>query len=94
VQVGENLVYTCKIKSQANQNLKIALRIHYLKANARHSPRVFAVKDVKTRSEDVLQVSKKISFRPITTRAMYRGEHHVEIVVNGVARGKRSFLLQ
>ena len=94
VQVGENLVYTCKIKSQANQNLKIALRIHYLKANARHSPRVFAVKDVKARSGDVLQVSKKISFRPITTRAMYRGEHHVEIVVNGVARGKRSFLLQ
>ena len=94
VQVGENLIYTCKIKSQANQNLKIALRIHYLKANARHSPRVFAVKDVKTQSGDVLQVSKKISFRPITTRAMYRGEHHVEIVVNGVARGKRSFLLE
>ena len=94
VQVGENLIYACKIKSQANQNLKIALRVHYLKANASHSPRVFAVKDVKAQSGEVLQVSKKISFRPITTRTMYRGKHHVEVVVNGVARGKRSFVLE
>ncbi len=93
VRVGENLMYTCVIKSEANQNLKVALRVHYLKANASHSPRVFAVKDVQAQAGEELRVNKKISFRPITTRTMYRGEHHVEIVVNGVARGKRSFLL-
>ncbi len=93
VRVGENLIYTCDVKSLASQNLRVALRVHYLKANGSHSTRVFAVKDFKAKSGEVLRVNKKISFRPITTRTMYPGKHHVEIVVNGIARGKKPFTL-
>ena len=94
VLVGENLIYRCEIKSVAKQNLRVALRVHYLKANGGHSPRVFAVKDLKAQAGDVLKVDKKISFRPITTRTMYPGSHHVELVVNGVVRGKKTFELE
>jgi hypothetical protein len=38
--------------------------------------------------------AKKISFRPITTRTLYLGEHYVEIVVNGIVRGKKTFELR
>jgi len=93
VPVGENLNYQCTIKSNANQNLKIALRVYYLKANGSHTTRVFAVKDAKAASGEKFQINKKILFRPITTRTMYPGEHHVEIVVNGIARGKKTFSL-
>lgn len=93
VRVGEDLIYECNIKSKARQNLKIALRIYYLKANGSHSVRVFVIKDLQTQAGDVLDIRKKISFRPITTRTMYPGEHHVEIVVNGIARGKKTFEL-
>jgi hypothetical protein len=91
--VGENLYYQCSIRSNSSQNLRIALRIHFLKANGSHSSRVFAVKDLKAASGEQLQIDKKVSFRPITTRTMYPGEHHVEIVVNGVARGRKTFNL-
>ena len=94
VQVGDDLVYQCSIKSNAQQNLKIALRVYYLKANGSHSVRVFAVKDLQTKAGDVIDVRKKISFRPITTRTLYLGEHHVEIVVNGIVRGKKTFELR
>jgi len=94
VRVGENLIYECKIKSNAAQNLKIDLRVHYLKANGSRSARVFAVKDLQTKAGDVLSVRKKISFRPITTRTLYFGEHQVEILVNGIARGKKTFVLE
>lgn len=93
VRVDEDLIYECNIKSKVRQNLKIALRIYYLKANGSHSVRVFVIKDLQTQSGDVLDIRKKISFRPITTRTMYPGEHHVEIVVNGNARGKKTFEL-
>ncbi|MFT4714150.1 MAG: 3-methyladenine DNA glycosylase AlkC [Candidatus Azotimanducaceae bacterium] len=91
VAVGDNLNYQCLIRSNADQNLRIALRIHYLKANGSHSSRVFAVKDIKVASGKQLQIDKKVSFRPITTRALYQGAHHVEIVVNGIARGRKTF---
>lgn len=91
VDVGDNLNYQCTIWSNADQNLRIALRVHYLKANGSHSSRVFAVKDVKAAQGEQLKIDKKVSFRPITTRTMYPGVHHVEIVVNGMARGKKTF---
>ena len=91
VAVGDSLNYQCTIRSNADQNLRIALRIHYLKANGSHSSRVFAVKDIKAMAGTRLQIDKKVSFRPMTTRTLYPGVHHVEIVVNGIARARKTF---
>ena len=93
VLVGEKLSYQCTLKSKDVQNLRIALRVHYLKANGTHTTRVFAVKDIAASKGEVVQIDKAISFRPITTRTMYPGTHHIELVVNGVKRGKRTFEL-
>ncbi|MEH6910098.1 MAG: DNA alkylation repair protein [Oceanicoccus sp.] len=94
VAVGDNFNYRCTITSNADQSLRIALRVHYLKANGSHSVKVFAVKDTNTSLGETIEIDKKISFKPITTRTMYLGQHHVEIVVNGIAQGKKSFELR
>ena len=68
------------------------MRVYFLKANGEHTVKVFAVKDVSAGKESLV-IEKKIPFKPITTRTLYLGTHHVELVVNGKARGKRAFEL-
>ena len=92
VAIGDALHWQGTLKSKARQKLKVALRVHFLKASGEHSVKVFAVKDLDATEESFL-IKKKIPFKPITTRTLYLGTHHVELVVNGKIRGKRSFEL-
>lgn len=93
VQLGDALRYRCAVISQAEQKLKVALRVHFLKANGSHSVKVFAVKDIAANRGERIQIDKRVVFKPLTTRVLYPGEHFVELVVNGVKRGKRPFVL-
>ena len=92
VAIGDHLHWRGTLKSRARQKLKVALRVHFLKANGEHSVKVFAVKELDA-GEESFAIEKKISFKPITTRTLYLGTHHVELVVNGKIRGRRSFEL-
>ena len=91
--VGGNLEWSASLRSERDQRLRIALRVYFLKANGSHIAKVFSVKNIGLQAGQSLQLRKRLSFRPITTRALYLGVHHVELLVNGVARGKRSFIL-
>ncbi len=93
VKVGTHLSWRCQLVSLAEQRLKIMLRINFLKANGSHSVKVFAVKDARLDKGEQLQINKQLLFKPMTTRVLYPGTHYVELVVNGVARGKRAFEL-
>ena len=93
VRVGEDFVWACTLTSLARQKLKITLRIHFLKANGKHSAKVFAVKNGDFDKGDTIEINKRQSFKPITTRALYPGTHYAELVVNGVTRKKLAFEL-
>ena len=92
VRIGESVEWRGMLESKTSQNLKIALRIHFLKANGTHSARVFAVKDIEA-AKGQISIEKNISIKPLTTRTLYPGIHQIELVVNGVARGRKSFEL-
>ena len=94
VKIGGSLDWSATLTSAKRQKLKIVLRVHFLKSNGSHSPKVFALKDVSTAKGESLDLKKRLAFKAMTTRALYPGEHHVELVVNGVARGKTRFTLQ
>jgi 3-methyladenine DNA glycosylase AlkC len=93
-RVGESIAYGCELHSDATQVLRVALRVYYQKANGTLAPRVFAVKDLQAAKGQTIAINKSISFKPITTRSLYPGKHQVELVVNGVARGRKDFVLQ
>ena len=93
VAVGEAFQWRCVLRSGAAQRLKIALRIHFLKANGRHSPKVFRVADANLDRGERLTIHKRLPLRPATTRTLYPGTHYAELVVNGVARHRRPFEL-
>ena len=93
VLVGGNFEWSASLRSERDQRLRIALRVYFLRANGGHIARVFSVKNIGLAAGQSLKLRKRLSFKPITTRALYLGVHHVELLVNGVARGKRSFIL-
>ena len=94
VKVGENLTWQAMLASGKAQRLKIALKVDFLKANGRHAAKVFKVKDVELGAGERVAIAKSIRFKPMTTRVLYPGKHYVELVVNGVSRGKRAFELR
>ncbi len=93
VKVGGALEWQGRLVSKAKQRLKLVLRVHYLKANGTHAAKTFAFKDLAMTKNQSVALHKRIPLKPMTTRTLYHGEHFVELVVNGVARGKRAFNL-
>ena len=91
VKVGQAFTWQSELTSQAKQKLKVTLKIYFLKANGTHSVKVFAVKDGSFSKDEVLTISKRQPFKPLTTRVLYPGTHFAELSVNGVSRDKVPF---
>ena len=47
------------------------------------------MKDVVLEKNEKLEIEKSISFKPITTRALHLGLHHIEVVSEWYAQGKK-----
>jgi 3-methyladenine DNA glycosylase AlkC len=96
VRLGEDLRFSFKLKSGADhpQNLVIDYVIQHVKANGKLSPKVFKLTHKTLAPGQSIEISKTHSFRSITTRKYYPGQHALEIQVNGTHFGKTYFDLQ
>jgi 3-methyladenine DNA glycosylase AlkC len=95
VKMGEELNFSFEVKSTSKQaqTLVIDYVIHHVKANGKRSPKVFKLTHKTLPPRGTIEISKKHSFRPITTREYYSGVHLLEIQVNGSIYGKTVFEL-
>ena len=57
--------------------------MHYLRANGTHSKKVFKISERDYAKGTTIPVTRKQSFKPITTRVYYPGLHKVSVIVNG-----------
>ncbi len=83
--IGDSITFTVELNNDgsATKQLLIELRVHFVKANGKPSPKVFALKELKLRPNGSAQLSKTISLAQHTTRTHYPGQHRVEVLVNG-----------
>lgn len=93
VRVGEDLTVACCLRSLARQKLKVTLSVHFLKGNGAHSPKIFTLGEIKGDGVGTQEFSKRIAFRPMTTRTLYPGRHFAELLVNGKVIDKSAFTL-
>ncbi|HEY8240457.1 MAG TPA: DNA alkylation repair protein, partial [Kiritimatiellia bacterium] len=77
----------------AAQRLMVDLRIHFVKASGRTSPKVFKMKAVTLAPKKSTRLSKKISLKEMTTRRHFPGRHVVETLLNGRSVPIGSFTL-
>ena len=95
VKMGHDLNFSFEVRSisRQEQDLVIDYVIHHAKANGRLAPKVFKLAQRKMRPGEAVLLTKRHSFRPISTRKYYPGKHVLEIQVNSERYGKLEFEL-
>ncbi|MGQ8365415.1 DNA alkylation repair protein [Glaciecola sp. 1036] len=93
---GDDLLITLKADSRIDQeqSLMIDYRVYHKKANGQLSPKVFKWKILNLAANGKLSASKKHSFKPVTTRKYYAGEHKIAVLINGVEYSANTFYLE
>ena len=91
--IGESVTFTVGLANEGSttKQLLVELRVHFVKANGRPSPKVFALKELELQPRGSARLTKTISLAQHTTRTHYPGQHRVEVVVNGRASGAGVF---
>ncbi len=95
VRIGEYLEFTCQLVNKSIKKSKIRLEygIYYQKANGTLSRKVFKISEKEYAGNSVATISRKQSFKVITTRKFHVGLHQVIIIINGVEFDKHDFEL-
>lgn len=95
ISVGEDLVFSFTLLNGTDQqrSLRIDYEIGYMKANGKRAPKRYKCSD-KPYAPGRHHVKKKQSFKVISTRRFYPGEHTLDILVNGKRMASVSFELK
>ncbi len=93
VKMGESFNFNVKFKSDMNQKLMVDYSVHYMKANGKNKEKVFKLRIVDAKKNDILNFNKKHSFKEMTTRKHHKGRHLLEVIINGELFGKKEFEL-
>lgn len=89
VRIGEALPLTITLTaaSTAPQTLEVDVRVHYRKADGQLRPKVFKGKRLTLAPGEQLSWTQALSFKPVSTRALYLGTQGIDVVVNGQPQG-------
>ena len=94
IEMGKEIVFSFSLLTTKKNlgKLRIEYIIDFVRQNNKTGKKVFKISEGNY-SESVREISKKHSFREISTRRYYPGEHGVSIIVNGKVLAKKSFLI-
>jgi 3-methyladenine DNA glycosylase AlkC len=95
-RIGDKITLSFEITNtdKRHQRLLVDLRIHFVKANGKTSPKVFKLKTLELGATETAPISKTLSLAEMTTRKHYPGQHAVEAVINGHPQPLDSFMLR
>lgn len=95
LKLGESLVFEFDLVSEKNKTQKLVIDyvIHYRKKSGELSPKVFKLKELHLTAKERVSISKKQVFKDFTTRKHEKGQHIIEIQVNGKILSRQVFHL-
>jgi len=96
IAMGDKVTLSFDIESLADDplNLMVDYVVYHMRANGTLSPKVFKLTKRTIQPGEVLQIERKHSFAPVTTRRYYPGEHAIEPKINGQLFGRARFVLK
>ena len=96
VQVGDSLGLRVQLRCDATQTQRLAIDylVHHVKANGSRTPKVFKGWQLAIAPGETRTLTKKHSFKPITTRVYYPGMHRIELQINGAVLAAAEFDLE
>lgn len=95
VDAGGDIGFELVVTNTGKESVTVVIDyiVHHVKANGQTTPKVFKLTTRTLVSGMAVRVSKRHSFRPISTRKYYPGEHALELQINGVRQGSKVFQL-
>ena len=90
VKIGESINFSFNLMVKKSSKVRLEYKIYYLKSNGDLKPKVFKISEGDY-ERGVRSISKKQSFKEMTTRKHYRGTHLLSVVVNGKEGAKVEF---
>ncbi len=93
-KMGDTLAFEFLIESTSlkPQDLIVDYLINFVKANGSRSAKVFKLKALTLKAGEKVIVKKNHSLKRITTMTFFKGEHEVQIQVNGKVIKKASWM--
>jgi 3-methyladenine DNA glycosylase AlkC len=88
-----NFEFDLESKNGALGKLRLEFIIDFVKANGKTSGKVFKISEGNY-EQAIRRVEKYFSFKPISTRKYYAGNHSISIIINGNIVAAQSFLLK
>jgi 3-methyladenine DNA glycosylase AlkC len=74
-----------------SQDLVIDYVVHLVRARGKSTPKVFKLTQRTIQPGEVIQITKKHSFRAVTTRQYYPGQHAIQPKINGILFDRAEF---
>lgn len=95
VKVGDIVTLFLELKStsKSNQKLVVDYNVHYVKDRGSISTKTFKWAEKTIAPKEILSLAKQHSFRNLSTRTHYSGEHLIEVLVNGKVAARKSLWL-
>lgn len=95
VRIGDSLEFSFNLENTNSTASLIRLEygLYYQKANGSLSKKVFKISEKEYPESSTTTISRKQSFKLITTRKFYLGKHQLSIIVNGIEFDKLDFIL-
>ncbi len=102
LRIGEALTFSFSIKnvsdtdgtsrdSREGYKIRLEYGIDYVKASGKTSRKIFHLSETTLDKGQTLSFNRQQSFRELTTRKHYVGQHSLAILVNGQEKAKISF---
>ena len=94
VNMGSSLVFSFMLQSQHGKlgKMRIEYAIDFMKNNGKQARKLFKIAESDYRATEK-SVTKKHSFKTITTRKYYAGNHDIAVIVNGHELARENFVL-
>lgn len=95
VKVGDSLEFGFNLLNHSNKTIKIRLEygIYYQKANGTLTKKVHKISEKEYTGNSTTRITRKHSFRVVTTRKFHLGLHQIAIIINGSEFEKYDFVL-
>ena len=95
VKVGDSLQFGFDLLNDNDEKTKIRLEyaIYYQKANGTLTKKVHKISEKEYPAKSNTPISRKHSFKVVTTRKLHPGLHQVAVVINGTGFEKYDFEL-
>lgn len=95
VKIGEDLIFSFNVKngSSKEQLFRLEYAIYYLRQNGQLSKKVFKISERMFKPGEAALITRKQSFKLITTRKFYEGEQQLSIIINGHEKAFEKFVL-